>query len=151
MAKINGLGLLTWLSQDALSRLSKEPNFGERSYVSGHMPLDKAREFSIRFNIDHDDMLATLTIPIPADMLRTLIAEGRYQGITNREIDEDTGEWKIRGAMPSIDDERIWKHYGTSLVGVHVVDLKWGRSATSKKGLWRAIIQVLNKLRDEEA
>lgn len=149
LAKINGLGLLTYTSQDALSGPSKEANFSERAYVKGYMPVQLARRFATIFNIEHNDMMATLAVPIEKTILKALVAQGRYLGITNRHVDETTGKWnKVRGVMPSINymlkpmSSIISEPPGIA-VGVEVIDLKWGRSATSKKGLWKAVIHAL--------
>ena len=138
LANINELGLLTWMSQDAMSMLSSRAMMNERAYVCGKMQVANGKKFVNNFNLRHDDKFATLSVYID---LRTVIAQGRYLGITNRELDEETGEWRIRGLMPSVDDSRI--HTGDDTIGVHVIDLKWGRKATSASGLWKAIIAAL--------
>lgn len=155
LARINELGMLTHISQDAMSMRSDEPAINERAYACGHMILEQARKFVRVFNVAQNSMLATLSVP---EDIHRLIAERKYQGITNREYTSD--QWILRGVMPLIDDSRLFAPQvlaqasdvesavvsTDNLVGIHVIDLKWGRRATSKGGLWPAVIEALRRI-----
>lgn len=144
LGEINERGFLTWQSQDAMSMKSSKAVLGERAYVCGKMLHAQGKKFVTAFNLQNEDKFATLTVPIAR--LSGLIDQGRYLGITNREFDKEKQEWKTRGVMPAIDDSRMYTDDSVHLLGIQVIDLVWGRRATSSSGLWKAILEVLPEM-----
>ena len=147
LAKINELGLLTWMSQDALEDVSEDVQHHERAYVCGVMPRELTKIFVTKFNVSSNCMFATMSIALPREKLGRNVR----MGITNRSVDRATGEWKIRGVAPGVTDERMIQHMNREyeegfLAEVDVIDPEWGRPATSKKGLWSAVIKILTEM-----
>lgn len=145
LADINDLGFFTTISQDARDWRTGYSNPMERSYVEGWMPTDLARKFLLNFNFGQNDKFACLCVEQP----REVFMNKKVIGIANWDKNPD-GEPYIRGPSPGAVSKAqmmgMNANYGEGAISfVQVVDCKWGRSATSKKGLWRAVILALRQ------
>lgn len=150
IAEINRLGLITFAGQDAKDPVDGQVKKWERSYLTGFMPLEQAREFITNINLFEPGMTAAICVTVP-DWSPVWTQEGAAGSIaTNAFWDERRGRWNMRGVSfyNLIKYNKAWLHrYGLPedfpLVGVTVIDTKWGRVASSKKGLYNAVIRSL--------
>lgn len=156
LAQINELGMLTWVSQDAINWKTHEPNFTERSFVSGIMPAVFARSFVEDFSLRNNDKFASLCLNVPKSCFKEK-SDGKFiRGTTNFDEVRGTHIIEMRGPIiGTIPNETmsLLKHIHKlpdklDLIGVDVIDLHWGRMATSKNGLWKSVTRSLAQVKE---
>lgn len=138
LARINDLGLITVVSQDALDSRNGEVKRGERSFVSGFMLPREAGQLVDKINL-LTDMVG----------FRAQISEGGNQEhiIVSRTSNYRSSFRISLTYSPDFIDQ--WKRNVGGFSGdipavlVTIFDAKWGRSATSRKGLFNSILLLM--------
>lgn len=113
-----------------------------------HMPQEKAKEFVTYINLFEPGMVACINVTLPDKSTKWAIpTAGRIA--TNVFWDDKLHRWNMRGAAfyNIVQQREYWlMRYNLPqdfpLVEVCVIDTKWGRVASSKKGLYGAILRA---------
>lgn len=138
LAQINERGLITVVSQDALdSRDGSTKNF-ERSFVRGFMLPEEAEVFVRRVNMNSDKVAYRLAL-------------GHYPQVHDIVVSKRLDKFGLPypSFRLSTADSPLWINKWKQDVSdiaptlPAVFDPKWGRSATSKKGLFKNILDNL--------
>ncbi len=146
LALINSRRLFTFDSQDALFAETGRTKPCERSYIMGFMLPSEALTFVNNINIWNDDKVALICF------------EPKEERATHGEItvtcmfDETSGTWFGSNVMDALMTqeyrESLNEQYripdSLQLYAVQVFDTKWGRSASSRNGLFNAVLRALD-------
>lgn len=149
LAKMNERGYITFDSQSGETKVYKDKSNKtekevERAYVAGFMEKEFAKEFEQQFNLK-TDFYCIAIIPtkdiFPYGYTPVTKVE---RGAQTKHVTRSPTYIDVKTIEVLVKQTKLPKQLTKNMVLVECIDMKWGRKAYQKNGLFTSIVEVLN-------